>query len=86
MGTKIKVLYVAGSGRSGSMILSNILGQVKNFFSVGEFVYVWNRLMNDGACSCGARFVECEVWAPVQNRAVAAWGAWTPVQWPGSRE
>ncbi len=69
MGAKIKVLYVAGSGRSGSTILSNILGQAKNFFSVGEFVYVWNRLMNDGACSCGARFVECEVWAPVLNRA-----------------
>jgi hypothetical protein len=29
---KIKVLYIAGWGRSGSTILGNILGQVAGFF------------------------------------------------------
>ncbi len=63
------MLYIAGSGRSGSTILDNILGQIEGFFPVGEFVYVWNRLVNDGTCSCGARFKECEVWEPVLNSA-----------------
>ncbi len=63
------MLYIAGSGRSGSTILDNILGQIEGFFPVGEFVYVWKRLVNDGACSCGARFRECEVWKPVLKRA-----------------
>ncbi|QIN80251.1 hypothetical protein GBA65_18940 [Rubrobacter marinus] len=63
------MLYIAGSGRSGSTILDNILGQIEGFFPVGEFVYVWNRLANDGTCSCGARFKECEVWRPVLERA-----------------
>ncbi|MDP9457480.1 MAG: sulfotransferase [Actinomycetota bacterium] len=69
MSEKIKVLYIAGSGRSGSTILHNLLGQIEGFFPVGEFVYVWNRLVNDGTCSCGARFRECEVWGPVLKRA-----------------
>lgn len=68
-GEKIKVLYIAGSGRSGSTILDNILGQVEGFFPVGEFVYVWRRLVNDGTCSCGARCRECEVWRPVLESA-----------------
>ena len=68
-GQKIKVLYITGSGRSGSTILDNILGQIEGFFPVGEFVYVWNRLVNGGTCSCGARFGECEVWQPVLERA-----------------
>ena len=63
------MLYIAGSGRSGSTILDNILGQIEGFFPVGEFVYVWNRLVNDGTCSCGARFKECEVWEPVLKSA-----------------
>ena len=66
---KIKVLYIAGSGRSGSTILANILGQIEGFFPVGEFVYVWKRLVNEGTCSCGTRFGECEVWRPVLERA-----------------
>lgn len=67
---KIKVLYVAGSGRGGSTILDNILGEIEGFFPVGEFVYVWNRLVNDGTCSCGARFTGCELWGPVLERVL----------------
>ena len=67
---KTKVLYIAGSGRSGSTILDNILGQIEGFFPVGEFVYVWNRLANDGICSCGSRFRACELWGPVLERVL----------------
>lgn len=66
---KIKVLYVAGSGRSGSTVLGNLLGEIYGFFSAGELCYLWARLMRGGACSCGASFPECEVWGPVLEEA-----------------
>lgn len=69
MHEKTKVLYVAGSGRSGSTVLGNVLGEIEGFFSAGELVYIWDRLVNDGACSCGTRFRECPVWRPVLDSA-----------------
>ena len=65
----VKVLYIVGSGRSGSTILHNVLGEIEGFFPVGEFAYVWRRLLNDGYCSCGVRFGECAVWEPVLRHA-----------------
>lgn len=69
MPEKTKILYIAGSGRSGSTILGNVLGDIEGFFSAGEIVYIWERLANDGTCSCEARIRECEVWKPVLDRA-----------------
>lgn len=67
---KIKVLYVAGWGRSGSTVLGNILGQLEGFVHVGELLYVWERgLLGDWSCGCGAPFRECEVWGAVLKKA-----------------
>lgn len=67
---KIKVLYIAGTGRSGSTILGNVLDRLDGFFSVGEFYAVWGRvLFNAGLCSCGVPYAECEVWGAVLNKA-----------------
>jgi hypothetical protein len=67
---KVKVLYVAGLGRSGSTILGNILGQVEGFFHGGEFNFIWERnLIENRLCGCGAPFDECEVWGSVLKRA-----------------
>lgn len=67
---KIKVLYIAGWGRSGSTILDNILGQIDGLFSVGELRYVWERnLLEDRLCSCGISFRKCGVWNAVFDEA-----------------
>lgn len=67
---KVKVLYVAGWGRSGSTILGRILGQVRDFFLVGELRYVWDRgLIENRLCSCGAPFRECQVWQEILAEA-----------------
>jgi Sulfotransferase domain len=67
---KVKVLYIAGLGRSGSTILGNILGQVEGFFHGGEFNFIWERnLIENRLCGCGAPFDECEVWGSVLKRA-----------------
>ncbi|RPI31568.1 MAG: sulfotransferase [Chloroflexota bacterium] len=63
---KIKILYIAGSGRSGSTILHNILGQIDGFFSIGELRYVWERgFVKNKPCGCGRPFQECEFWKAV---------------------
>jgi hypothetical protein len=68
--SKIKVLYVAGWGRSGSTILDSTLGQLDGFFSVGEVSYLWERnLIQNRPCGCGRSFRECPVWGRVMNGA-----------------
>lgn len=63
---KVKVLYIAGFGRSGSTILDNLLGGVDGFFSAGELCYMWDHnLRENGLCGCGRPLAECEVWGKV---------------------
>jgi hypothetical protein len=70
MREKVKVLYVAGWGRSGSTILTNILGQVDGLVSVGEVNFLWKHgLIENRLCGCGAPFRECPEWTEVLNEA-----------------
>lgn len=63
---EVRVLYIAGWGRSGSTILDNVLGQVDGFFSTGEIRSVWDRgLIENWSCSCGAAFRDCDVWKAI---------------------
>jgi hypothetical protein len=63
---RVKVLYVAGFGRSGSTILGNVLGEIEGFFHGGELRSIWEYgLILDKVCGCGAPFRECEVWRSV---------------------
>ena len=65
-----KILYIAGSGRSGSTILDNILGQIDGFVSVGEVRFVWERgVVEDRTCACGQPFSECPFWTGVLSDA-----------------
>ncbi len=62
----VKVLYVAGLGRSGSTILANTLGQVDGFFSGGELNFIWKHaLIENRLCGCGRPARECPFWGPV---------------------
>jgi Sulfotransferase family len=62
----VKVLYIAGSGRSGSTILDRILGQLDGFFSAGELSNLWERgLVHRRKCGCGVPIPECPVWSAV---------------------
>jgi len=68
------VLYVGGSGRSGSTLLDRMLAAVPGFCSVGEIEYIWRRgLQRDDRCGCGARFSECPFWTQVGQAAFGGW-------------
>jgi hypothetical protein len=76
---RIKVLYVAGWGRSGSTVLSAILGQLDGFFSAGEVHQIWNNgLLDNEPCGCGTLFSECQVWQAVFEEAYGGFGQINP--------
>jgi hypothetical protein len=64
------VLLLAGSGRSGSTVLANVLGSLDGVFCGGEIRYLWERgLRDDRLCGCGHPFRACEVWRAVLAEA-----------------
>ena len=66
-----KVLSIVGSGRSGTTILCNILGEVPGVFGAGELRWLWGRdLVEQRVCGCGGTPATCPVWAPVVERAL----------------
>jgi hypothetical protein len=66
----VKVLYIAGTGRSGTTVLDRILGQLDGFFSAGELENIWHRgVLADRKCGCGVPFSRCPVWRAVPRRA-----------------
>ena len=65
----MRVLYIAGAGRSGSTLLELILGNSPEFFSVGEARFFWQYLQNGSIkCGCGNLIRECDFWSQVINQ------------------
>jgi hypothetical protein len=75
----IKVLYIAGWGRSGSTILAKILGQIEGFFHGGELRTIWiDGLKPKGICGCGLPVKECPVWTSVFEKGFGGLGQINP--------
>ncbi len=74
---RIRVLYLGGVGRSGSTLLSRMLGQLPGHCAVGELVeHMWdNGLQGDWPCGCGQPTAKCEFWAEVGRKAFGGWDA-----------
>lgn len=69
----VRVLYLAGSGRSGTTIVNNILGQLDGAFAAGELRYLWQRgVVENRLCGCGEPFGHCPVWTGVMADAYGA--------------
>jgi len=70
----VRVLFVAGWGRSGSTLLDRMLGQVSGVFSAGELRDIWQRgVVEDRLCGCGEAFHSCPVWRKVGETAFGGW-------------
>jgi len=65
----VKVLFVGGTGRTGSTILDKILGSLPGWFSGGELAFIWEKgLVQGGRCSCGEPVAECGIWREAIRR------------------
>lgn len=79
--TRLKILYVAGAGRSGSTILGAMLGAVPGFIHVGELGRIWEEgFIRNFRCGCGVAFDECCFWTAVLDQALGHRDAVDPQQ------
>lgn len=70
----VRVAFIGGHGRSGSTLLSRILGATRGFCAVGELCYLWDQgVVNDRMCGCGRTFHACPFWTEVGERAFGGW-------------
>jgi sulfotransferase family protein len=66
----LRVIYIAGSGRTGSTLLERMLGHLPGFLPAGEIKLVWERgFEEDELCSCGQPFHQCPFWTRVVREA-----------------
>lgn len=69
----LRVVFIAGTGRSGTTLLGNALGTFPGAVSVGEVKYGFaHGLARDGFCGCRAAIRDCPVWAPALEAAFGA--------------
>jgi hypothetical protein len=74
-----RVLYIGGTGRSGSTLLERLLGEVPGLCPAGEVVHLWRRGLVEGQrCGCGAVFSECPFWTKVGHEAFGSWDGLDP--------
>ena len=65
----VRVIYIAGFGRSGSTVLDTVLGNHADTESVGELMYLNRAMTSDSEyCSCGEPARSCPFWAEVRAR------------------
>lgn len=66
----VKVVYLAGDGRSGTTLLSRILGSYDGCLAVGELYDIWiESREGNRICSCGDPLHSCTFWNAVMNEA-----------------
>jgi Sulfotransferase family len=63
----LRIVYIAGMGRSGTTVLDQVLGAQAGYFSAGEVGQIWiNGVLRDMLCACGQRFSSCAFWDKVR--------------------
>ena len=66
---RVRVIYVAGVSHTGSTLLGHILGDLEETCYLGQIRNTWQRgILENGICTCNARFAECPFWRRVVER------------------
>jgi hypothetical protein len=68
--TRPKVLYIAGSSRSGSTMLDLLLGELDGYVATGELRNLWGHGLVEGwLCGCREPIRSCPFWRSVLEQA-----------------
>jgi hypothetical protein len=71
----LKVIYIAGDGRSGSTLLDRLIGAYPGVFSCGELGNLLESTASyEQLCACGSHAQQCGFWCSV----LAHWSATVP--------
>jgi hypothetical protein len=66
----MRIVFIAGAGRSGSTLFAQCLQQATGATHLGEVRYVWSRgLRENQLCECGETFEDCHFWTAVMRQA-----------------
>ncbi len=69
-----RVVFIGGSGRSGSTLIERLLGELPSVCNVGEVVHLWERGLQRGeTCGCGTPLPDCPFWIRVGDVAFGGW-------------
>ena len=60
-----ELIYIVGSGRSGSTLLEIILGSQEDVFSCGELCQLIIEYLNGSYCACGETLSNCNYWSNI---------------------
>lgn len=63
--SKVKVIYIAGVGRSGTTLVGRVLGQSPGAIFVGEAKSLPRQATPGSKCGCGENVVSCPLWSNV---------------------
>lgn len=64
-----RILYIASDGRSGSTLVTTVLGQLDGVLAAGELRFLWQRgAVENRPCGCGQPFLECSLWSAVMAK------------------
>ncbi len=68
----LDIIYIMGSGRSGSTLLSSMLGSQRDIVCAGEVYNYMNFFESAEArsrkCSCGEALLQCDYWQQIRDR------------------
>jgi hypothetical protein len=68
------VLFISGSGRSGSTLLECMLAEMPGVVALGEVGHLWERaLLGNERCACTRAFSDCPFWSEVGESAFGGW-------------
>ena len=59
------ILYLLGSGRSGTTLIATVLNSTKQIKTLGELHQFYSYACNDKLCSCGETISNCEYWSAI---------------------
>jgi len=66
---KIRVLYIAAKGRSGTTVMGNILNEFEGCFHTGEVIRIWEAIADGTMTGSGKPIRESDIWRPVIEQA-----------------
>lgn len=67
MDKKFRLIYIIGTGRSGSTLIDVILGNSQKIKSTGELYNVLGALQKNKKCSCSKEANDCTFWSEVNK-------------------
>ena len=77
----VRVVFVAGIGRSGTTLIERTVGEVEGVTALGEVMHLWDRgLVRRELCACGEPLLDCPFWTEVGDAAFGGWDQVDPAR------